>query len=186
MTQSLSRPKLTVALAGVVCFLILAVSFDNQAKDPSPPATGVLKVLMIKASYVERERGNVFSIACALVNDGDSDLTVVTEHLNLGGPSLDKKANTLRCALLFDDSMTFQEKPVVPSLYRHAPVTLRPGEATIVHYARDFSGLIGGGRSMDPDDLEAETVTLSYSIAERWGKRFDLWHGEQKGDDPHI
>ena len=181
MTQFISRPKVIVPLVGFLGFLVFVITPDGQAKDSFPQANRSLSIQPIKASYIERERGNVFSLACHLVNNGDSDITVVTEHLNFSNQGVDRGTNSLRCVLLFEDNpaATSQGNPLVPSLYKHAPVTLHPGEAALVHYFQDFSRRVSGKKAMDPDDLKAETVTISYKVVKKWGKRFDIWHGEQ-------
>lgn len=184
MTQFISRPKVTVPLVVFLGFLIFVITLDGQAKDSSPTTNRSLRIQPIKASYIERERGNVFSFGCHLVNDGDSDITVVTEHLNFSSRGVDKKTNSLQCVLLFEDNpaVTSQGNPLIPSIYKHAPVTLRPGEAALVHYVQDFSRRVTGRKSMGPDRLEAETVTISYKVVEKWGKRFDIWYGEQTAE----
>jgi len=183
MTQFISRPKVALPLAVFLGFLILVIALDGQAQDSSSQTSGSLSIQPMMASYIERERGNIFSFACTLVNDGDKDITVVTEHLDFSNNGVDKKTNSLRCVLLFEDNPSAANgHPLVPSIYKHAPVTLRPGEATIVHYVQDFSRRINGKKSMNPDQLEADTVTISYKIVEKWGKRFDLWYGEQTAE----
>jgi len=184
MTQLISRPKVTVPLVGILGLLILAFTLDGQAKDASPQAGQSLRVVPIKASYIERERGNVFSLACTLINDGDSDVTVVTENLNFSNQGVDETTNSLRCIIMVDDipTSTAQGNPIIPSLYKRAPVTLHPGEATLVHYVQDFSRRITGRKSMNPAHLKADTVTMSYKVVEKWGKRFNIWSGQQTAE----
>lgn len=183
MTSFIFKSKAIVSFVGLLALVLCAITLVSQAKEPSAQAGRSLRIEPIQANYIERERGNVFSFACLLINNGDSDITVVTEHLNLSGPYMDKQTNSLRCTLLFEDNpATANVHPLVPSIYTHAPVLLHPGEATTVHYVQDFSKRITGPQSMDSDNLKAETVTITYKVCEKWGKRFDLWYGEQTAE----
>lgn len=105
-------------------------------------------------------------------------MTVVTENLDCGFIGNDNDPNLLRCVLSFDAEIKYKNKYLtVPSIYKYAPVTLKPGEATIVNYYQDYSKMLGS-KGISATLLKADDIAISYKVSSLWAKRFGLWHGQ--------
>jgi hypothetical protein len=171
----LISPKKRCLLIGMGLILVATVTILSYAKG-SP--TGSLSIEPVKALYRQRDTGDFFKIVLAIVNSGKEEVTVVTEHLECGFLGIDKDTNSLRCVPSFDAEIKYKnEYLTVPSIYKYAPVTLKPGEVAIVNYYQDYSKALNA-KGMSEKSLQADNIVITYRVSPFWAKRFNLWHGE--------
>ena len=173
--STLTSSKKRFLLIGIGLTLIATITILSYAKDS--PNSG-LSIEPVTALYRQKDTGDSFQIVFAIVNSGKETVTVVTENLDCGFHGIDKDNNSLRCILSFDAEIKYKsEYLIVPSIYKYAPVTLKPGEVAIVNYNRDYSKSLNR-KGMNDKNLEADNIVVAYRISEFWAKRFNLWHGE--------
>jgi len=173
--DTLISSKKKSLLIGIALVLVPAITILSFAAS-SP--TDSLTIEPVKAFYMQRGTGDLFQIVFVIVNSGKEEVTVLTEHLDRGFFGVDKDTNSLRCVLSFDREVKYKkEHRIVPSIYKHAPVTLKPGEATTVIYYEDYSKA-SNKKSMSVKNLEADNIIITYKISPFWAKRFNLWQGE--------
>jgi len=166
------KKRLLIAVALIVVTTITILSYATDSSNNS------LSIEPISATYRYRDTGDFFKIVFAIVNSGDAEVTVITEHLDCSFIGNDRDPNLLRCVLSFDAEIKYKKKHlIVPSIYKYAPVTLRPGEATMVIYYQDYSKSLNS-KGMSETSLKADNIAVSYKVSSFWAKRFGLWHGE--------
>jgi hypothetical protein len=106
-----------------------------------------------------------------LVNTSADEVTVLTKGLY---QTLSEDLNSNAINIQFGLTTSFKTEdsiPIIPSLVNYGPVTLRKDEAATISLKH-----FPGGNPFN--DLPADGVlTVTYSVSERWGKRFGLWHG---------
>ncbi|MHC4552548.1 MAG: hypothetical protein ACYSUT_07270 [Planctomycetota bacterium] len=167
-----SKRNITL-LMGLVLVIISTIAVFSFGVDYE--TEGIL-IEPITAVYVEKDGDDLFRVAFAIVNNSKEELTFVTEGFDRGFRGIDKDTNALRCVLSFDREMNYKkEHRIVESIYKHAPVTLKPGEAAMVNYYEDY---LDRGDEPDHDIFTADKIIISYQVSPFWAKRFNLWQGE--------
>ena len=103
-------------------------------------------------------------IKCVLLNTSSDNITVLTDHLSTDFLKDSKKY------VIWVDSMTeqYQGYNIVESIYKFAPVTLKPKEGTFINHIVKRTT-----KRINKDTI----FIVRYEIREEFGKRFDLWHG---------
>jgi len=175
--NSLASSKMKNIFIGItlVSVATIFISIRSFASD-SPTEALLLKPTI--AVYRQRDTGDYLKIVFAVVNSGKEEVTIVTEHLDSGFFGIDKDTNSLRCILSFDSEIKYEkEHRIVPSIYKYAPVTLKPGEAAMVNYYRDYSKT-SNRKGIRENNLEADNIIITYKISSFWAERFNLWQGE--------
>jgi hypothetical protein len=173
--KMLTLVKRSSLLIGMGLVLISAAAILSFAADSSPKG---LSIEPVKAIYMQRDGGDYFQIGFTIINYGKEEVTIVTEHLDRSFRGIDKETNSLRCVLSFDREIFYKkEHRVIPSIYKYAPVTLKPGEAASVNYFEDYSNYVNH-RGMSEKNLKADNIVISYEISPFWAERFNLWQGQ--------
>ena len=98
------------------------------------------------------------------MNTSSDNITVLTDHLSTDFLKDSKKY------VIVVDSMTeqYQGYNIVESIYKFAPVTLKPKEGTFINHIVKRTT-----KRINKDTI----FIVRYEIREEFGKRFDLWHG---------
>lgn len=108
-------------------------------------------------------------IHAVLINEGSNNVTVLTKEL---GPSLGSDASGFAADFSFTGEQHMDGRVMIPSLYPRDPVTLRPGEATMLftrtgNMAKAYVELL----------KKSDKIRVGYDVSDKWGKQFDIWHG---------
>ncbi len=148
----------------IIVLLVLGLSimnFSNFVYGEEPADSG-LSLANVYSTY--RPNDKILQIRFLLLNTSSENITVLTDHLNT---QYLKDSNKY---VIGAGSMTakYQGYNIVQSLYKFAPVTLKPKEATGVNHLikRTFK------------DINKNTdFIVRYEIREKFGKRFNVWHG---------
>ncbi len=154
-------------LAAVVVFTNAALAETSGTTAIRPGATIDGLRMEARARLVDGKEGKLLVIHAILINEGSQDLTVLTKEL---GPSMSRDAKGLTIGFDFTGRQKLNGRLMIPSLYPHEPVTLRPGEATML-LARLSS------KSKVEPLKDGEVIRVGYFVWDGWGERFDLWHG---------
>lgn len=78
-------------------------------------------------------------------------------------------------------NMKYQGHDILRSLYTFAPVTLKPGEAIVVVLNKKI--MHDSDSDVDLFGIDKDTdVIIRYSVSEKFGKRFNTWHGSISTD----
>jgi len=155
--------RLAILLTAVA---VLSVFFAGsvQAGPPEGPETNVSKVeLSLEAScqkFTDR-----FDIAVYLHNKSDHEISVI--GLNAGIWTGDAGGKIVGYHVFRELNKTPAGKTIIPAGLMRDIVRLRPDEVTAIFESYSYTG----------DDLPAETIYVTYTIAKEFGKRFDVWSG---------
>ena len=103
-------------------------------------------------------------IKCILLNTGSNNITILTDHLNT---DFLKDSNKYVIGMN-NITVQYQGYNIVESLYKYAPVTLKPKEGTFVNHIVKRTS-----KRINKDTI----FIVRYEIREEFGKRFNLWHG---------
>jgi len=106
-----------------------------------------------------------FKVLFALLNTGNTDITVLVENLNTA--FLDESDKHI-CEIGAGIKAKYEDYSIIQSLYRFDPVTLRPKEGTAINH------LV----KRKPEDIDGEkALIVRYKINEDFGKRHNVWYG---------
>jgi hypothetical protein len=175
----LNRKMVFSIVAGLVAILGMAIL--THADTPSKPGLSIDVEGSGYATYTQTNNGCSFHAFFTIINNGQTDATIVTENLVRAFYGVDNDTNSLRCTLSFNEPQTYKDKyPVAPSIYKCSPVTLKPGEAAPINYYEEISkaNSINYMPILGQDELKAKKVVLTYEVPTSWGKRLDLWQGQ--------
>jgi hypothetical protein len=153
-----------VIAAALLAFSGRAVAQQEQA----------LKIHLDVTSFPTREGKRVTKYIVSLYNTGESEITILTEHLGQSRERVSTEPNMLELTLgLTTEVRDKSGRRIIPSLVHLAPVTLRKNEAAILRLDDDpspfggfFDGLPKNGN-----------LKVTYRITEAWGKRLGIWAG---------
>ena len=148
----------------IIVLLVLGLSimnFSNIVYSEEQVDSG-LSLADVKSVYSISDK--ILQIKIVLVNTGSDNITVLTGGLNT---QYLKDSNEY---VLGKGSMTAKYKgyTIIESLYKFAPVTLKPKEGTFVNHLvkKTFK------------DINISTeFKVKYEIREKFGKRFNVWSG---------
>jgi len=119
----------------------------------------------LKVELNARQLGKKLIVRVHLANTGEKNITVLTTGLNC---IRSKEGDVFEVTFGYQSSVTYEGRPVIPSLTTFSPVTLRPGEmAVISNVSSKFERLPESGK-----------LLVTYEIAQEWGKRFNIWFGK--------
>ncbi len=150
----------------IIVFLVIGLSitsFSDFVCSEEPIASGLS---LSDAHILYHTNSKTLQIRIVLLNTGSDHITVLTDGLDT---EFLKDSNTL---VISKGSMTvkYPGYNIVESLYKFAPVTLKPKEGTFVNH------LVKG-----PFDANADLI-VRYEIRENFGKRFNVWYGATESD----
>ncbi len=128
-----------------------------------------LSIASVRAGYSSND--NTLRIIFLLLNTGKNNITVLTENLGIGlnrfTPVTQKPKNEYLCQIDTGMKMNYQGYDIIQSLYKFAPVTLRPNEGAHLNI-----------RIKTKFNIDKNTdIIIRYRITEEFGKRFNIWHG---------
>jgi hypothetical protein len=148
----------------IILFLFIGFSimdFSNYVYSEELVDSG-LSLAVVQSVYSTSDK--TLQIKLVLLNTSNANITVLTDRLDT---EFLKDSNTY---VISKGSMTarYQGYNIVESLYKFAPVTLKPKEATHVNHLvkRTFK-----------DINENTDFILRYEIRGKFGKRFNVWYG---------
>jgi hypothetical protein len=148
----------------IIVFLFIGLSimsFSNFVYSEEPVDSG-LSLANVHSIYHTNDK--ILQIKIVLLNTSSDNITVLTDHLNT---QFLKDSNKYVIGV---GSMTakYQGYNIIESLYKFAPVTLKPKEGTFVNHLvkKTFK------------DINKNTdFIVKYEIREKFGKRFNVWYG---------
>ena len=148
----------------IIVFLFIGffiMNFRNFVYSEEPVDSG-LSLAHVQSVYSTRDK--ILQIKIVLLNTGSDSITVLTDRLDT---EFLKDSNTY---VISKGSMTakYQGYNIIESLYKFAPVTLKPKEGTFVNHLvkKTFK------------DINKNTdFIVKYEIREKFGKRFNVWYG---------
>ncbi len=148
----------------IIVFLFIGLSimsFSNFVYSEEPVDSGLSLGNVISIYHTN---DNILLIRIVLLNTSSDNITVLTDHLNT---QFLKDSNKYVIGV---GSMTakYQGYNIIESLYKFAPVTLKPNEGTFVnHLVKETF-----------QDINKNTdFIVKYEIREKFGKRFNVWYG---------
>ncbi len=148
----------------IIVFLVIGLSitsFSDFVCSEEPIASGLS---LSDAHILYHTNSKTLQIRIVLLNTGSDHITVLTDGLDT---EFLKDSNTL---VISKGSMTvkYPGYNIVESLYKFAPVTLKPKEGTFVNHLvkRTFKAINNNTDFM-----------VKYEIREKFGKRFNVWYG---------
>jgi hypothetical protein len=149
---------------GIIMLLFIGLSlmnFSNLVYSEELVDSG-LSLANDQSVYSTRDK--ILQIKIVLLNTGSDSITVLTDRLDT---EFLKDSNTY---VISKGSMTakYQGYNIIESLYKFAPVTLKPKEGTFVNHLvkKTFK------------DINKNTdFIVKYEIREKFGKRFNVWYG---------
>ena len=150
----------------IIVFLVIGLSitsFSDFVCSEEPIASG-LSLSDVHILY--HTNSKTLQIRIVLLNTGSDHITVLTDSLDT---EFLKGSNTL---VISKGSMTvkYPGYNIVESLYKFAPVTLKPKEGTFVNHI-----------VKRPFDANADLI-VRYEIRDNFGKRFNVWYGATESD----
>jgi hypothetical protein len=148
----------------IIVFLVIGLSitsFSDFVCSEEPIASG-LSLSNVHILY--HTNSKTLQIKFVLLNTGSDNITVLTDRLDT---EFLKDSNTY---IISKGSMTakYPGYNIIESLYKFAPVTLKPKEGTFVNHLvkRTFKAINNNTDFM-----------VKYEIREKFGKRFNVWYG---------
>lgn len=150
---------------GIIMLLFIGLSlmnFSNLVYSEELVDSG-LSLANVQSVYSTEDK--ILQIKIVLVNNGSNNITVLTDRLDT---EFSKESNTY---VISKGSMTaiYPGYNIIESLYKFAPVTLKPKEGTFV------SHLV---KNTFKKDINKNTgFMVKYEIREEFGKRFNVWYG---------
>jgi hypothetical protein len=142
-----------------LCFLLIFISNSVSGKDTKPG----LSVDNVHAFYFAKNQ--TLKVLFALLNTGNTDITVLVENLNT---SFFDESNKHICEIGAGIKAKFKDYKIIQSLYRFDPVTLRPKEGVAINHMVK--------RRADKIDPKAALI-VRYKIPGDFGKRHNVWYG---------
>jgi hypothetical protein len=110
-------------------------------------------------------KDETLKVLFALLNTGNTDVTVLVENLNTAW--LDESEKQI-CEIGAGIKSKFKDYNIIQSLYRFDPVTLRPKEGTAINHMV----------KRKPEKIDPKTALIvRYKINEDFGKRHNVWYG---------
>ena len=142
--------------------LCIVLSFSSSFASGEEIKDGLSIENVYMFYFAKKER---LKVMFALINTGNTDITILTENLNTG--FLDKFDNP-KCEIGAGIKIKYKDYSIIQSLYRFDPITLRAKEgANINHLVK-----------RKPEDIEGITdLIVRYKIEEDFGKRHNVWYG---------
>lgn len=153
-----------VTCAIVIVIGIWAATRSQAATEDQEPAAAL--TVDAHAVLVEQEGKKMLRVRAVLINEGTEDVTVITRNVPFG---LARDARGIVVDFAYNYRQTMGGRLLIPSLYPLAPVTLRPGEATML------SDTISGRTVQTMEG--GEVIRVRYQVSEEWGERLGIWHG---------
>ncbi len=150
---------------GIIVLLFTGLSimiFSNIVYSEELVDSG-LSLANVQSVYSTGDK--ILQIKIVLVNKGSDNITVLTDLLDT---EFSKDTNTY---VISKGSMTaiYPGYNIIESLYKFAPVTLKPKEGTFVNH------LV---KNTFKKDINKNTeFMVKYEIREKFGKRFNVWYG---------
>jgi hypothetical protein len=144
----------------VVAF-VAQIATRARAADPLPSPITIDAQIM--SDDVKDEAGKpktLRTLVVTLINTGKEPVTVITQHL-------DRSSSDSDITLGLNGTATLDGHLLIPSLSTLAPVTLRPGEATVL-----------STDSVDLSDYKGGKLTIDYEVTKPWGERLAIWAGK--------
>ncbi len=145
----------------IIVFLVIGLSITSLSdfvRCEEPIASGLS---LSNAQILYHTNSKTLQIRIVLLNTGSDHITVLTDSLDT---EFLKDSNTL---VISKGSMTakYPGYNIIESLYKFAPVTLKPKEGTFVNHL-----------VKRPFDANADLI-VRYEIRDNFGKRFNVWYG---------
>jgi hypothetical protein len=110
-------------------------------------------------------KDQTLKVLFALLNTGNTDITVLVENLNTAfSGEYDKHI----CEIGAGIKAKYKDYKIIQSLYRFDPVTLRPKEGVAINH-------MVKRRAEDIDPKSA--LIVRYKISDDFGKRHNVWYG---------
>ncbi len=148
----------------IIVFLVIGLSITSFNDYVCSEESSDSGLSLANAQSVYSTSDKILQIKIVLLNTGSNDITVLT---NLLDTEFWKDSTTY---VISKGSMTvnYPGYNIIESLYKFAPVTLKPKEGTFVNHLvkRTFS-----------DINESTNFMVRYEIREKFGKRFNVWYG---------
>jgi len=158
--------KLPLLLTGTFLFVLVICAVLGQLAAESRQSESTDLIIEARALLVEHEDQQLLRVHAVLVNQGSEAVTVITRNVPM---AVARDAVGVVVDFAYKQQQTMDGRPITPSLYPLAPVTLRPGEATM---------LFDSSNSRIIQEMTAgETIRVRYQVSEKWGNRWNLWHG---------
>ena len=151
--------NMTKIIVSMFLFIGLSITSFSDFVCSEEPIDSGLSLSNVHILY--HTNSKTLQIKFVLLNTSNANITVLTERLNT---QFLKDSNKY---IIGAGSMTarYQGYNIVESLYKFAPVTLKPKEATLVNHL-----------VKSPFDTNADLI-VKYEIREKFGKRFKVWYG---------
>ena len=110
-------------------------------------------------------KDQTLKVLFALLNTGNTDITVLVENLNT---SFFDESDKHICEIGAGIKAKFKDYKIIQSLYRFDPVTLRPKEGVAINHMVK--------RRADKIDPKTALI-VRYKINNDFGKRHNVWYG---------
>ena len=149
----------------IIVFLIIGLSitsFSDFVYSEEPIASGLS---LSDANILYHTNSKTLQIRIVLLNTGSDHITVLTDGLDT---EFLKDSNIL---VISKGSMTaiYPGYNIIESLYKFAPVRLKPKEGTFVNHIV---------KNTFKKDINKNTeFMVKYEIRKKFGKRFNVWYG---------
>ena len=142
-----------------LCFVL---SFSSSSVSGEEIKYG-LSVDNVHIFYFAKDE--TLKVLFALLNTGNTDITVLVENLNT---AFFDESDKHICEIGAGIKAKYKDYRIIQSLYRFDPITLRAKEgANINHLVK-----------RKPEDIEGITdLIVRYKIEEDFGKRHNVWYG---------
>ncbi len=142
-----------------LCFVL---SFSSSTVSGEENKYG-LSVDNIHIFYFAKDQ--TLKVLFALLNTGNTDITVLAENLNT---AFFDESDKHICEIGAGIKAKYKDYRIIQSLYRFDPVTLRPKEGIAINHMV----------KRKPEDIDPKTALIvRYKINEDFGKRHDVWYG---------
>ncbi len=151
------RFRLSLLMVGVV-FLLLVFSVTRVTSEEKA---------RLKIELHTFWMGSYSFAEIHVINAGSEEVTVLTNGWDIRKKE-DGEHKAVERTLVWEPQRTSDGKKLIPSFPSFDPVTLERGEVALI---RPVTGAL---QSLPKDGY----LTVSYEIAEEWGKRFNIWHGK--------
>lgn len=151
--------NMTKIIVSMFLFIGLSITSFSDFVCSEEPIDSGLSLSNVHILY--HTNSKTLQIKFVLLNTSNANITVLTERLNT---QFLKDSNKY---IIGAGSMTarYQGYNIVESLYKFAPVTLKPKEGTFVNHL-----------VKRPFDANADLI-VRYEIRDNFGKRFNVWYG---------
>lgn len=171
-------------LFAVLLLPVFSMTLPTQASaQPNfPDSSGGLNVSAEAFVYSVSNDSPKLRVIIHLLNTTNRDLTVLTKDEASSHFNLSSDKTKFRFWASFDTGLKWDGHPVVPSLYKFEPVTLRPNEVALCAFDVEQNGSAKTLQGLTKDS----PIVIWYSISQDFADRYGCWSGDIATKPFHI